>query len=109
MWIRSSVVVIASSLALVATAGAGIRDTDDCRRNIEVAYSSLGQSAGQVQKTSGSRGEDSCMAYRRHFVDIVKARAAAAMCKTGPEREQDLGRLDDAVERINAGIAERCG
>jgi hypothetical protein len=39
----------------------------------------------------------------------VKARAVTAQCKSGSERERDLGKLDGAVEDINGLIAARCG
>lgn len=94
---------------LASPAMAGIRDTEACKREVAATYASLDASANQVQTTMKGKREDSCLAYRRHFVDIVKARAAAAQCKTGEERTNDLGRLDGAVEQVNAGIAERCG
>jgi len=31
-----------------------------------------------------------------------------ALCKSGPERERELGRLDADVEHINGAIAARC-
>ena len=55
------------------------------------------------------RGDERCVAYRRHFLEVVKARAVAARCTSGVERAQDLGRLDSTVEEINSLIAEGCG
>ena len=43
------------------------------------------------------------------FFEVVKAREVTALCKTGTERAQDLGRIDAAVENINAAIAMSCG
>jgi hypothetical protein len=42
------------------------------------------------------------------LLEVVKARAVTALCKTGAERERDLGRLDADVEHINEAIASRC-
>jgi hypothetical protein len=53
-------------------------------------------------------GEERCAAYRQHFLVVVKARNVFATCKTGPDREQDIGRLDGTIEDINGGIAEAC-
>jgi len=39
---------------------------------------------------------------------VVKARAVTALCKSGPERERDLGRLGADVENINNAIAASC-
>jgi len=39
---------------------------------------------------------------------MVKARAVTALCKSGPERDRDLGRLDADVAHINDAIAARC-
>jgi len=94
---------------LASPAAAGMRDTEACKREVATTYASLDASANEVQSTMKGKREDSCLAYRRHFVDIVKARAAAVQCKTGDERVNDIGRLDGAVEQVNAGIAERCG
>lgn len=94
---------------LAAPAAAGIRDTAYCKRDIAASYASLDESAGMIKSAGNKKGEQSCLAYRRHFIDIVKARAAAAECMTGTDRTNDLGRLDGAVEQINAGIAEYCG
>jgi hypothetical protein len=40
---------------------------------------------------------------------VVKARAVTALCKSGPDRERELGRLDAEVENINNTIGARCG
>jgi hypothetical protein len=40
---------------------------------------------------------------------MVQAREVTAMCKSGTERDQDLGRIDTAVENINGAIARGCG
>ena len=54
------------------------------------------------------RGKDICSATRLYFLEVVKARAVAALCKSGPERERELGRFDADVEHINEAIAASC-
>jgi hypothetical protein len=39
---------------------------------------------------------------------MVKARAVTALCKSGAERERELGRLDADVHEVNEAIAARC-
>jgi hypothetical protein len=42
------------------------------------------------------------------FLEVVKARAVTALCKSGTERERDLGRFDVDVAHANEAIAARC-
>jgi hypothetical protein len=39
---------------------------------------------------------------------VVKARAVIAACKTGTDRDHEVGRLDGSVEDINTFIAQSC-
>jgi hypothetical protein len=55
-----------------------------------------------------ARGAEACAATRLYFLEVVKARAVTALCKNGPERERELGRLDADVENINSAIAASC-
>ncbi|HKY87864.1 MAG TPA: hypothetical protein VJL90_13985 [Pseudorhodoplanes sp.] len=96
-----------TALALPATAG--MRDTPLCKAELAAASASLGQSSARVQRAGNAKSDEACIAYQTYFLEAVKARSVAAQCKTGPEREQDLGRLDVSVEQANNGIAARCG
>lgn len=53
-------------------------------------------------------GPETCTAAQRYFLEVVKARAVAALCKSGADRERELGRLDADVEHINGVIAVGC-
>jgi hypothetical protein len=77
-----------------------------CARTL--ADSSASMAAMQAH-LAGARGPEACAATRLFFLELVKARAVIALCKNGPERERDLGRLDADVERINKAIATGCG
>jgi hypothetical protein len=94
-------------LALIAPAAAGAVDTQ-CRQGLAAASTGMESALAQVKTVRGN-GDESCVAYRRHFREVVKARAVAALCTSGAERAQDLGKFDNAVEHINSMIAERCG
>ena len=59
-------------------------------------------------RAKAAHGAEACAATRLYFLEVVKARAATALCKSGPERERELGRLDADVETINNAIAARC-
>jgi hypothetical protein len=59
-------------------------------------------------RAKAAHGPEACAAARLYFLELVKARAMTALCKSGPERERDLGRLDADVENINSAIAARC-
>ncbi len=99
--------MLVSSLALPAAAG--MRDTPLCKAELAATSASLGQSSARAQRAGSAKSDEACIAYQSYFLDVVKARTAAAQCKTGPERDQDLGRLDLSAEQANNGIAERCG
>ena len=36
--------------------------------------------------------------HRLYFLEVVKARAVTVLCKSGPERERELGRLGADIE-----------
>jgi hypothetical protein len=99
--------MLLSSLALPASAG--MRDTPLCKAELAASSASLGQSSARVQRVGRAKTDEACTAYQTYFLEVVKARSVAAQCKTGPERDQDLGKLDLSVEQANNGIAERCG
>jgi hypothetical protein len=53
-------------------------------------------------------GPEICNVTRLYFLELVKARAVVALCKSGPDRERDLGQFDADVEHTNEAIAARC-
>ena len=69
----------------------------------------LERALAQARQGKPAADGDACAAYRRDFFEVVKAREVTALCKTGTERVQDLGRIDAAVENINGAIAMSCG
>jgi hypothetical protein len=79
-----------------------------CDRNLANASASVAAMQAQIKSVSGVDESQICTATRLYFLEIVKARAMTAVCKTGSERERALGRLDVDVEHANEAIAARC-
>jgi hypothetical protein len=76
---------------------------------------------GGRQRPALTRGETSRRFVRNHVrkvgvslvhlaqaLIVVKARAVIAACKTGTDRDHEVGRLDGSVEDINTFIAQSC-
>jgi hypothetical protein len=76
-----------------------------CARTLADSNASM---AAMQTHLAGLHGSEACAATRLLFLELVKARAVIALCKNGPERERDLGRVDADVERINKAIATTC-
>lgn len=79
-----------------------------CDRNLANATASVAAMQARIKNLSTTGGAEICTATRLYFLEVVKARAVTALCKTGAERERDLGRFDADVEHINEAIAARC-
>ena len=62
----------------------------------------------QVRIKHLGTGTEACAATRLDFLEVVKARAVTALCRSGPQRDRELGRLDADVETINNAIAASC-
>ncbi|MGB8104732.1 MAG: hypothetical protein WCF47_10685, partial [Pseudolabrys sp.] len=62
----------------------------------------------RIKNLSGADRSEICTATRFYFLEVVKARAVTALCKSGTERERDLGRFDVDVAHANEAIAARC-
>jgi hypothetical protein len=100
---------ITLSLALFAPAAwAGTLDTPTCKRDLTAASAGVGEISARLKSVAKASGEEKCAIYRQHFLAVVKARAVFANCKTGADRDADIGRLDGTIEDINGAIAESC-
>jgi len=107
--VRTAAATAAAIPAAAATAApTAAASSPACRQNLAAATARLEKALAHVKSLRGQRG-DACTAYRQDFFDLVRAREMTALCKTGPERDQDLGRIDVAVEDINGAIAQSCG
>ena len=79
-----------------------------CDRNLADASASVAAMQARIKSLSGVDRSEICTATRLFFLEVVKARAVTALCKSGTERERDLGRSDVDVAHANEAIAARC-
>jgi hypothetical protein len=107
---RTKVILAALGAALAtstlaASAFAEIVDTPSCKREL----AALSQKLGALPQTKPGHAAASCTTYRTQFLETVRARAVVAACRTGKDRDQEIGRLDGRVDDINGAIAQACG
>jgi hypothetical protein len=79
-----------------------------CERNLAAVNVGLSATQARLKHLGAASGPATCSATRLYFLEVVKARAVTAVCRSGPERDRELGRLDADVEHINDAIASRC-
>jgi hypothetical protein len=101
------VIPAAFALALLAApAQPAPLERPGCDRNLADAYATVTTLQARMK---AAHGAEACAATRLYFLEVVKARAVTALCKSGPDRERELGRLDADVENINTTIGAHCG
>ena len=79
-----------------------------CDRNLADASASVAAMQTRIKNLSGVDRSEICKVTQLYFLEVVKARAVTALCKSGTERERGLGRFDVNVEHANEAIAARC-
>jgi hypothetical protein len=79
-----------------------------CDRNLADASVSVAAMQTRIKSLSGVDRSEICTVTRLYFLEVVKARAVIALCKSGDERERDLGRFDVDVAHANEAVAARC-
>jgi len=79
-----------------------------CDRNLADANASVAAMQAKIKDLSDADKSKICTATRLYFFEVVKARAMTALCKSGAERERDLGRFDADVAHANDAIAALC-
>jgi hypothetical protein len=90
---------------LVSPARPAPLEQPGCDRSLADTFGPCDLPAGAGE---AAHGAEACAATRLYFLELVKARAVTALCKSGPERERELDRIDADVEAINNAIAARC-
>jgi hypothetical protein len=110
LWFAGLVVPIAFALALLAAPAARPEPAipPGCDRSLADATANVATMKTRVRTLAGTAGPETCTATRLYFLELVKARAVTALCKSGAERDRDLGRFDADVEHTNEAIAARC-
>jgi hypothetical protein len=108
--VRRALALPLLALALTGPVGAGAADVDSvaCRRDLNAASAGMSQSMARLKVLPKGRRDEQCAAYRAQFLAMVQARAVFASCKTGADRDSEVGRLDGTIEDINGAIAESC-
>src|SRR5262249_28586483 len=79
-----------------------------CDRDLAEASANAAAMQARVKASANMDSSEVCRTTRLYFLEVVKARAVTALCKSGPERDRDLERLDANVAHINDAIAARC-
>jgi hypothetical protein len=92
---------------LAAPASPATVESSGCERSLADTNASLAVLQARVKSLNSAHAPETCTATRLYFLELVKARAVTALCKTGPDRERD--RFDADVEQINETIAAQCG
>src|SRR5215510_4740698 len=105
---RVSVAASAMAVPSAPVAASAAVSTPACKQNLAAATARVERARTYVKGMTNG-GADTCAGYRRDFFEMVQAREVTAMCKTGAERERDLGTIDAAVDSINGAIAQSCG
>jgi hypothetical protein len=101
------IVSVTFVLALLMAPAAPL-ESPGCDRILADANASVAALQARVKSIGTARGPEICNVTRLYFLEVVKARAVTALCKTGPNRDRELGRLDADVANINDAIAGRC-
>jgi len=79
-----------------------------CDRDLAEASASIAAMQARMKNLSGADRSEICKATQLYFFEVVKARAVTALCKSGTERDRDLGRFDADVAHTNEAIAAQC-
>ena len=101
-------IVAALTLLYSACAHAGTIESPACKRYLTTVSTGMSESAARLKALAKTRSDARCAAYRQQFLATVQARAVFSNCKTGDDRDSEIGRLDDTIEDINGSIAESC-
>lgn len=100
------IIPAAFALALLAApAQPATIEQPGCDRNLADAQANVTTLQARMK---AAHGREVCPATQFYFLEVVKTRAITAQCKSGPDRERELGRLDADVESLNNVIAARC-
>jgi hypothetical protein len=99
---------LALALLMAPPAPAAPQERPGCDRTLADASANVAALQARVKSINAARGAEICNATRLYFLELVKARAVTAVCRSGPDRDRELVRLDADVELTNEAIAARC-
>ena len=79
-----------------------------CARELAVTETSLLKTLVRMQAAGKASPSEQCETYRAHAAVVAKARDVFERCSTGASREQDIGDMDGALDRVKTAIANTC-
>jgi len=79
-----------------------------CARELAVTETSLLKTVVRMQSVSKASASEQCETYRAHAAVVTKARDVFERCSTGAARDQDIGDMDGALDRVKTAIASAC-
>jgi hypothetical protein len=79
-----------------------------CARELAVTETSLLKTVVRMQSVTKASPSEQCETYRAHADVVTKARDVFERCSTGATRDQDIGDMDGALDRVKTAIANAC-
>jgi len=79
-----------------------------CARELASTETSLLKTLVRMQGAGKASASEQCETYRAHAAVVAKARDVFERCSTGAAREQDIGDMDGALDRVKTAIASAC-
>ena len=102
------IAVILTFAVPAAPAAAAPAAQATCARELAVTETSLLKTVVRMQSVTKASPSEQCETYRAHAAVVAKARDVFERCSTGAAREQDLGDMDGALDRVKTAIASTC-
>jgi hypothetical protein len=102
---------LALALALLlpaAPALAGPTAKPACARELAMTETSLLKASLRMQAAAKVSAREQCETYRAHAEVVARARDVFERCSTGPARDQDIGDMTGALDRVKTAIASAC-
>ena len=91
-----------------ASAAAAPAAKATCARELAVTETSLLKTVVRMQTVTKASPSEQCETYRAHAAVVAKARDVFERCSTGAARDQDIGDMDGALDRVKTAIGGAC-
>jgi len=105
---RAAYAICFAAFGAVAPVSAQAAGAPACVRELARTENSLVKTLVRVRGSGLTLGKQRCALYQDHAAIVSKARDVFSRCKTGAERDTDVGQLDGALSDANAVIAKTC-
>jgi hypothetical protein len=100
------VLVLAMSAVMVATTPLQAA-TPTCARELAATETGLVRTLVRIKGVAQASPDARCAAYRSHIEVMSRAREVFVRCKSGPERDADVGQVEGAISDAKA-VAQSC-